>query len=92
MLLQGMSSGGMCIGDTLAGYVIGRRVHRRFSCEMCHQKTRAQAMLLREMSSEGTCIGDSFAGYVIGRHVHRRCSCGMCIDNYAKQWIPITTH
>ena len=49
-------------------------------------------MLLRGMSSEGACIGDSFAGYVIGRHVHRRFSCGMCIDNYAKQWIPITTH
>ena len=74
------------------GSVIGRRMHRRFSCRICHQKARAQAILLQGMSSEGTCIGDSLSGYVIGRHVHRRFSCGICIDNYAKQWIPITTH
>ena len=60
------------------GSVIRRRVHRRFSCGVCHRKARAQAILFRGMSSEDACIGDAFAGNVIGRHVHRRCFCGVC--------------
>ena len=60
------------------GSVIGRRVHRRFSFGVCHQKARAQAVLLRGMSSEGACIDDSLSGYVIRRRVHRRCFCGVC--------------
>lgn len=92
MLLRGMSLGGTYIGDAFAGYVIRRRVHRRYSFGICHRKTRARAILLWDMSSGGACISDSLAGYVIGRHVHRRCFCGVCIDNYAKQWIPIMIH
>ena len=74
------------------GSVIGRHVRRRFSFGKYHRKTRARAILLRGMSSEDACIGGSLSGYVIGRRVHRRFSCWICIDNYAKQWIPITTH
>ena len=64
MLLRGMSSEGMCIGDAFVGYVILRHVHRRCSYGECHQKARAQAILLRGMSSGGTCIGDALAGCV----------------------------
>ena len=60
------------------GSVIGRRVHRRFFCGICHREARAQAILLREMSLEGMCIGDSLAGYVIKMQTHRRCFCGIC--------------